>query len=673
MNIQLSISLLASDRPAALERCLDSLKPLLMQVPSELIVIVTGTDARVREIASKYTNQIIPFTWCNDFSAARNIGLKAAKGEWFLYLDDDEWFDDVEEIRDFFLTGEYKNYGTAFYKVRNYLNWDGIRYFDFYAFRMSKLTAAVRFQNPIHEELVPRIGSAKFFESYVHHYGYVLNEKKAESGKSSRNIPMLLQNIRKKPNYIKNYLQLIQEYYVKDDFDKAEEYCRKARNMCRGKKGTDNYIQWLQVYWADIQCKKSDTETAKYEITSILEKEKPCELVRLCLYSRLLLLCTKLETHEETLDYGRKFESLLTYVEDNPYLWIEQSYGDINEGKIKNTEKLSMNRLRCVEAALHLGNIEETIYFLKLLPWGDEAWLQKYYSLFDSWKMQYPDIFKPAIENLSFDNAYLLFQKAMLNPDMEKQKKQTTLLYCMKQTISPFLRLQIIKEAILADMALTDYMEIINLDNWKQYMQQLIEDTPLSGLMQIENSAKKLKNAAPPYGFWMEKYLLEKKLMRTHLAGHELLSALSDYAECILSYYKGLYREELFQKSRWNLLPDDCKFALLTSDALNNIAKQRLTESVKAFRHALPFYPALTGAVHEVIRYLKNSMNNPASNAGEEFQQIAEQMKSTLALLIGQQQYKEAVSVMEQLCRLLPEDLELLRLRQELLLKLNDF
>ena len=84
--------------------------------------------------------------------------------------------------------------------------------------------------------------------------------------------------------------------------------------MCRQKKGTDNYVQWLQVYWAYIQCEKSDTETAKYEITSILEKEKPCELVRLCLYSKLLLLCTKLETHEETLDYGRKFENLLAYV-----------------------------------------------------------------------------------------------------------------------------------------------------------------------------------------------------------------------------------------------------------------------------------------------------------------------------------------------------------------------
>ena len=53
MKIQLSISLLASDRPAALERCLDSLRSLLMQVPSELIVIVTGTDERVRELASR--------------------------------------------------------------------------------------------------------------------------------------------------------------------------------------------------------------------------------------------------------------------------------------------------------------------------------------------------------------------------------------------------------------------------------------------------------------------------------------------------------------------------------------------------------------------------------------------------------------------------------------------
>ena len=58
MDIQLSISLLASDCPAALERCLNSLKPLMMQVPCELIVVMTGTDKKIREIASNYTEQI---------------------------------------------------------------------------------------------------------------------------------------------------------------------------------------------------------------------------------------------------------------------------------------------------------------------------------------------------------------------------------------------------------------------------------------------------------------------------------------------------------------------------------------------------------------------------------------------------------------------------------------
>ena len=87
MKLPLTISLLASSRIGSLERCLDSLKPLLVKVPAELIVVFTGTDERVREIAERYTDQIIPFTWCDDFAAARNAGLKRAKGEWFMYID----------------------------------------------------------------------------------------------------------------------------------------------------------------------------------------------------------------------------------------------------------------------------------------------------------------------------------------------------------------------------------------------------------------------------------------------------------------------------------------------------------------------------------------------------------------------------------------------------------
>ena len=50
----------------------------------------------------EYTDNIVSFDWCDDFAAARNAGLEHAKGEWFLYLDDDEWFEDVTTIIDFF-------------------------------------------------------------------------------------------------------------------------------------------------------------------------------------------------------------------------------------------------------------------------------------------------------------------------------------------------------------------------------------------------------------------------------------------------------------------------------------------------------------------------------------------------------------------------------------------
>ena len=268
MNIQLSISLLASDRAASLERCLDSLQPLLMQVPSELIIIFTGTDTQVRDIAARYTDQIIPFTWCNDFSKARNIGLNQARGEWFMYIDDDEWFEDTAEIRDFFLSGEYRKYHSACYKQRNYTDWAGIRHSDFHAFRMSRNSSGLRFINPIHEQMSPWKDPCKYFDDYVHHFGYVRdNVQYMVQTKVSRNIPMLLDDIQKHPLYIKNYIQLIQEYFVDKDWTNAEKYCRKGRTL----KADVQERCWLQVSMGEILCKKGDAEQAICEIKTILE------------------------------------------------------------------------------------------------------------------------------------------------------------------------------------------------------------------------------------------------------------------------------------------------------------------------------------------------------------------------------------------------------------------
>ena len=98
----LTISILISKRPDTVRKCLDSIKPILEELDAELILTDTGCGEEVRGIIEEYTDNIIDFVWCRDFSKARNVGLKRAKGEWFLFLDDDEWFDYVTELIDFF-------------------------------------------------------------------------------------------------------------------------------------------------------------------------------------------------------------------------------------------------------------------------------------------------------------------------------------------------------------------------------------------------------------------------------------------------------------------------------------------------------------------------------------------------------------------------------------------
>ena len=121
-DIKLTIGMLVSNHKEYIRNAMEALKPLLDAVPSELIVVDTMGDKTDGSIAivREYTDKIYPFTWCDDFSAARNVCMEHARGEWFLYVDDDEWFDDVQELIDFFNSGECEEYNSGFYYTKNY-------------------------------------------------------------------------------------------------------------------------------------------------------------------------------------------------------------------------------------------------------------------------------------------------------------------------------------------------------------------------------------------------------------------------------------------------------------------------------------------------------------------------------------------------------------------------
>ncbi len=211
-QILLTISILISNRPDTVRKCLDSVKPLLENVPSELILVDTGCGGQVRKIIEEYTDKIIDFEWCRDFSKARNAGLERAKGKWFLYLDDDEWFEDVTEIIRFFNSGEYAAYGVGLYSQRNYLLLDGSEYTELLVGRMIRLEPDIRFIYRIHECFSRAPGYAKKLRVYVHHYGYIYKTPEEAKEHARRNISLLLEERREQPSNMRHAVQLAQEY-----------------------------------------------------------------------------------------------------------------------------------------------------------------------------------------------------------------------------------------------------------------------------------------------------------------------------------------------------------------------------------------------------------------------------------------------------------------------------
>ena len=214
----LSISMLVSDRPDTIRRCLDSLKPIMEAIPGELILVSTSQNEEVHSIIREYTDKIVEFEWCDDFSKARNAGLMQAKGEWFLTLDDDEWFVEPQPVIAFFQSGEYRKFGCANYLVRNFYDAKYQYYSDAWVSRMIRLSKDTHYESKIHEYLYPVEGECKNIEALAYHTGYIFASEEKRLEHFKRNEQLLQKMIQEEPERLRWRVQLLQEYRSVHDY-----------------------------------------------------------------------------------------------------------------------------------------------------------------------------------------------------------------------------------------------------------------------------------------------------------------------------------------------------------------------------------------------------------------------------------------------------------------------
>ena len=316
----LSISLLCNGKhKKETIKCLESLMTIRNRLDSEIIIVDTGCNDEMHQFICKYADQVVPFKWCDDFAKARNAGLEKCTGEWFMYIDDDEWFENTDELVSFFTSGEYLNYGYADYIQRNYKNFEGKDFDIFWAGRLTRMHDDTRFVGKIHEYLQPMSGECKDINCFVHHFGYVYQSEKDHYAKVMRNIKPLLEMIKEDPDNIHWYSQLAQEYMSIHECGKMEDLCdyaikqmdwadEPAVNQAR----TDFYYGKL---WADNASFQFDKTIADFnQYRKDRRNSQVCQAA-LCLCATTAYYEAK--DYKNTIRYAKKYIGFTDHVRKN--------------------------------------------------------------------------------------------------------------------------------------------------------------------------------------------------------------------------------------------------------------------------------------------------------------------------------------------------------------------
>ena len=316
---KLTISLLASNRKDTLPKTLASLKPILDNVSSELIVVDTGCDEDLLEVVRQYTDKIQKFEWCKDFAKARNVGIENAQGDWFMFIDDDEWFEDTTEFIEFFNSDEMKKYNYGKYVVRNYENMQGTAWTDSIAGRMFRLFKNTRFVDAVHERPANISGPTKSFTAYAHHYGYVYKTEEDRRAHIKRNTELLLEQLKREPGCARHYCHLAQEYNIIKEYEKSldcalEGIEKTDLNIAENKKDISGlYGNVIWVMLNQLRYEEAIDTSMEY-----MKKPHTSDLAKAALNGFCATAAYKLGRYDAAMEYADEFAKGAKHFEENP-------------------------------------------------------------------------------------------------------------------------------------------------------------------------------------------------------------------------------------------------------------------------------------------------------------------------------------------------------------------
>jgi glycosyltransferase involved in cell wall biosynthesis len=225
-RLLLSAALIVRNEERFLEACLRSLDGCV----DEIVVVDTGSTDRSLEIACGLGARVVRRAWTDDFSAARNASVDAARGEWVLYIDADEQVVAFDRAA---VESELSDPRCVCCTVRFRPLAGYTRYREHRLFRNR---ADLRFRGVIHESLIPALDVLRAREGLrvrassvaLEHYGYADLRRKAE-----RDLPLLRERLRTEPWHVYSWAHLGSTLVALGDPSGAEDAWRQGVEVVR--------------------------------------------------------------------------------------------------------------------------------------------------------------------------------------------------------------------------------------------------------------------------------------------------------------------------------------------------------------------------------------------------------------------------------------------------------
>ena len=219
---RLALVMIARDEAGRIARALDSARPHV----DRMIVLDTGSLDSTAATAEACGAQVHGFTWCDDFSAARNAAIAWSDAAWNLVLDADEWIEGGTECLgpEQLAAGGPRFLGDV--RITSQMDGEGVEG-AVHSWIARLLPAGVGYSGRIHEQPVSGLAHVRL-PLLVGHDGYTTQNLER---KGARNETLLMREIEAQPNDAYLWFQLAKEHQSRGRAAQAALCFTEARRL----------------------------------------------------------------------------------------------------------------------------------------------------------------------------------------------------------------------------------------------------------------------------------------------------------------------------------------------------------------------------------------------------------------------------------------------------------